>query len=89
MLDVILEDFHSLDVVHNLLNVSILIVLDVILEAHAHKPAHGHLLVSILIVLDVILEGAIAYLVKNFLTRFNPYCVGCNLRSVRLKRLAS
>ena len=37
--------------------------------------------VSILIVLDVILEGRRAYHCADELEGFNPYCVGCNLRS--------
>ena len=37
--------------------------------------------VSILIVLDVILEAPVCALVVLNVTSFNPYCVGCNLRS--------
>ena len=62
------------------LNVSILIVLDVILEANAKTRLVKLLKVSILIVLDVILEVVRITLPMDSPVRFNPYCVGCNLR---------
>ena len=37
--------------------------------------------VSILIVLDVILEVSLCNIYNPQNTGFNPYCVGCNLRS--------
>ena len=38
-------------------------------------------LVSILIVLDVILEVSLCSIEGSTELSFNPYCVGCNLRS--------
>ena len=56
-------------------------MLDVILEVRSKDVSQGQLFVSILIVLDVILEEYIEAVIRENDGGFNPYCVGCNLRS--------
>ena len=56
-------------------------MLDVILEVLWPAVKVERQFVSILIVLDVILEARDNLLLSCFDECFNPYCVGCNLRS--------
>ena len=81
MLDVILEVYLGIFAQIKLHIVSILIVLDVILEVHMLFVCLRQSQVSILIVLDVILEAPKKTGYDIVRKSFNPYCVGCNLRS--------
>ena len=61
--------------------VSILIVMDVLLEVIYHQQSKTWFHVSILIVMDVLLE--VIYLVQHIAVgSFNPYCNGCTSRSI-------
>ena len=61
--------------------VSILIVMDVLLEVLMARSKHLRDSVSILIVMDVLLEAMVATIGVLYF-RFNPYCNGCTSRSM-------
>ena len=62
--------------------VSILVVLDVVLEVETGYTETRSTRVSILVVLDVVLEDNFFVLQRTYHFRFNPCCAGCSSGSL-------
>ena len=65
--------------------VSILVVLDVVLEANEVRAIRCKSGVSILVVLDVVLEDRLFNFHSPFVPCFNPCCAGCSSGSFSIQ----